>query len=305
MSEETDTSTSCCASCGIAENYDVTLKNCTACYLVKYCGVECQKAHRKQHKRECKKRATELRDELLFKQPECSHHGDCPICSLPLPIDPKKFLVNACCSKVICKGCCYANVMREDEMRLQRTCPFCREQQPNTNEECDKRHMKRVEVNDPFAICQWGALQYDKKDYRSSFEYFTKAAELGDAEAHFMLARLYHEGEGVEKDFDKEIYHLEEAAIRGHPDARVGLGVYERRHEKHDRAVKHWTIAATQGHDSAIKALIAAFKEGWIEKEDLASALRAHKAAADATKSPQRKEAEDFFLSVQNKQKPS
>eukprot|EP00984_Skeletonema_dohrnii_P035791 scaffold35973_cov122-Skeletonema_dohrnii-CCMP3373.AAC.2 len=33
-----------------------------------------------QHKKECKKRAAEFRDELLFKQPESCHEGDCPIC---------------------------------------------------------------------------------------------------------------------------------------------------------------------------------------------------------------------------------
>ena len=36
---------------------------------------------------ERRKRAAVLRDELLFKQPESSHLGDCPICCLPLPLD--------------------------------------------------------------------------------------------------------------------------------------------------------------------------------------------------------------------------
>ena len=60
-----------------------------------------------------------------------------------------------------------------------------------------------------------------------------------------------------------------------------------------ERAVKHWVVAATQGEDS-MKALMKAFKEGHISKEDLAVALRAHYAAVSATKSPQR-EAADFF----------
>ena len=71
-----------CAGCGIVGGDEIKLKKC-ACKLVKYCGVKCQKAHRKLHKRACKKRAAELRDELLFKQPESSHLADCPICSLP------------------------------------------------------------------------------------------------------------------------------------------------------------------------------------------------------------------------------
>ena len=65
-----------CASCGTAGGDDIKLKQCTACYLVKYCSVKCQRDHRKQHKKECKKRAAELRDEILFKQPESTHLGD-------------------------------------------------------------------------------------------------------------------------------------------------------------------------------------------------------------------------------------
>ena len=66
-----------CASCGVAGGDDIKLKKCTACYLVKYCSVKCQRDHWKQHKKECKKRAAELKDEILFKQPESSHLGDC------------------------------------------------------------------------------------------------------------------------------------------------------------------------------------------------------------------------------------
>jgi hypothetical protein len=69
----------CCAACGIAGEDDIQLKTCTACKSVRYCSVKCQKEHRSQHKRECKKRAAELRDEILFKQRESSHKGDCPI----------------------------------------------------------------------------------------------------------------------------------------------------------------------------------------------------------------------------------
>ena len=56
-----------CANCGKHGSDTVKLKNCTACRLVKYCGVDCQKAHRKQHKKACKQRAAELEDEQLYK----------------------------------------------------------------------------------------------------------------------------------------------------------------------------------------------------------------------------------------------
>ena len=61
-----------CASCGIAAGDNIKLKICTACKLVKYCSVDCQKNHRPQHKKACKKRAAEIRDDDLFTQPEGS-----------------------------------------------------------------------------------------------------------------------------------------------------------------------------------------------------------------------------------------
>ena len=47
-----------CAACGKAGD---NLKACTACHLVKYCNRECQISHRPKHKKECRKRAAELR----------------------------------------------------------------------------------------------------------------------------------------------------------------------------------------------------------------------------------------------------
>ena len=131
-----------------------------------------------------------------------------------------------------------------------------------------------------------------------AIEYWTKAAELGDVEAHCKLALLYQIGHGVEKDREKEIFHFEEAAIGGHPVARLNLGWHELGNNlNYERAVKHWIIAATQGQDESIKALMHLFKKGFVEKEDLAAALRAHKAAVDATKSPQREAAENIVAS--------
>ena len=275
---------SCCASCGISEIDDIKLKECDDCDLVKYCSDECRKNHKLEHEEDCKKRAAELRDELLFKQPESSHLGDCPICSVPLPID-SRFIMFNCCSKRICRGCISRIVLLETEAS---PCPFCRTPEAKTKEEQDKRRMKRVEANDPVAMCQEGVRQYDEGDYRSAVEYLTKAAELGDMEAHYRLSILYHYGKGVEKDRERGIHHAEEAAIGGHPDARFLLGKLECGNNDLDRAVKHWIIAATQGDDESIKMLMKVFKMGYVEKEVLAAAFRAHKAAVDATKSRER-----------------
>ncbi|EJK53134.1 hypothetical protein THAOC_27487 [Thalassiosira oceanica] len=62
-----------CANCGKGSSGGeggVKLKDCTACRLVKYCGVDCQRAHRKRHKRACKQRAAEIKDEQLSPCPD-------------------------------------------------------------------------------------------------------------------------------------------------------------------------------------------------------------------------------------------
>ena len=89
-----------CASCGIAKADDIKLKKCD-CDLVRYCSDACQELHRPDHEAVCKERAAELRDELLFRQPESSHYGDCPICCLPLTFDEKTSALYSCCSKYI------------------------------------------------------------------------------------------------------------------------------------------------------------------------------------------------------------
>jgi TPR repeat protein len=137
-----------------------------------------------------------------------------------------------------------------------------------------------------------GTQRDEEGDYEGAFEYYTKAVELGDAHAHFQLSCLYRKGQGVEKDEKKELHHLEEAAIAGHPDARYNLACYEGGNGRIERAVKHLIIAANLGCDDSLKGLKECYADGRCSKEDFAAALRAHQAAVDATKSPQREEAE-------------
>jgi hypothetical protein len=120
-----------CAECG-EEGGVVSLKTCNSCKLVKYCSASCQRNHWAKHKKECKQRAEELRDEALFKDPPAKE--DCPICFLPktiellscvslppatIPSVPIYDFVNdhrgladeamdayySCCGKSICRGC--------------------------------------------------------------------------------------------------------------------------------------------------------------------------------------------------------
>ena len=293
--KEEDEEVMLCASCGTAGGNDIKLRNCTACYLVRYCGVKCQKDHRSKHKKECRKRAAELRDELLFKQPESSYRGDCPICCVPIPIGPQKSTLTTCCSKLICNGCDYANQKRERKARLQQKCAFCRDALAETKEEINERLMKRIESNDPVAMQFMGTERFYDGDYKAAFEYWTKAAALGDAHAHYRLSLMYGEGTGVEKDEKKYVHHLEQAAIGGHPEARHNLGCVEEGNGRLDRAAKHWIIAAKLGFDDSLECVKKLYQAENISKDVFAAALRGHKAAIEATESPQRKAATEFF----------
>lgn len=235
------------------------------------------------------KRAAELRDELLFKQPESTHLGDCPICCLPFPLDPHKYMTTDCCTKRVCVGCAVATLTCQGLEDIEPTCPFCRHPEPKSQKESDRNIAKRAKANDPVALWRMGQKHFDEGAYDRAFEYWIKAAELGDAAAHNQLAGLYRKGLGVQKNEEKLLYHLEEASIRGHPLARHNLGVYEWINKQHDRAVKHWVIAANLGEDKSLQELKGCYRRGVITKDDFAKALRGHYAAVAATKSPQRK----------------
>jgi len=137
-----------------------------------------------------------------------------------------------------------------------------------------------------------GARCCAEKDYKGALELWTKAAALGDADAHYQLSVMHCFDTSTERDVKKELYHMEEAAIRGHLIARHNLGCHEGRNGRIERAVKHFIIAANLGDDLSMKKLKDGYLEGDVNKEDFAAALRAHQAAVDATKSLQREEAD-------------
>ncbi len=293
--KSSDDAVMCCASCGTAAADDIKLKDCDGgCDLVKYCCDDCQKIHREQHEEECNERKAELRDKQLFTQPDGSHLGECPICCLPLPVNVGNTFMG-CCSNRICEGCEYANMKRETEAGLEQRCAFCREPAPKSVEEAVQNCMKRVKKNDPAAMSRMGKKRRDEGDYKTALEYLTKAAELGDANAHFSLSLMYEKGQGVEKDAEKEVYHSEEAAIRGHPKARHNLGAVEVHNGRYERARKHFIIAANLGWHNSLSSLKRLYANGHASKEEYATALRGYQAAVEATKSAERERAEAYY----------
>ena len=291
MVTPTDDTMTQCAACGKGGD---SLKKCTACKVVKYCGVDCQRAHRPTHKMECKKRAAELHDESLFKQPPSQE--ECPICFLELPSAQHSIAFKSCCGKIICNGCMHAEAKNQSGGRP--LCPFCREPKPCSSEEAKKRIERRMELNDTCAICLMGNFYLDgdihmgiTMDKAKAVELFHRAADLGAIDAHHYLAYMYCHGQGVQEDKKKGNHHLEIAAIGGHVQARYNLGIMERKGGNHHRAMKHWIISANAGYDGSLNKVQCGYMMGSVSKDVFEKTLRAHKKSKDELKSEWRDKA--------------
>ena len=295
MNKPEDIVLSVCANCGKGEEESGDLKKCNACKLVKYCSRDCQIAHRSQHKKACRKRAAELHDEQLFKQPPPA--DDCPICFIRMPTLETGSKYMTCCGKVVCNGCIYAPVYDNEGNEVDDDiCPFCRAPPPTSNEERFKRKMKRVEVNDVHAMYSLGCYYAAGKtglsqNYTKALELLHRAAELGHAPAHASIGYFYEVGEGVEIDRKKVKYHYELAAIGGYAGARYNLGNNEHRAGNFDRALKHHMIAAKNGISESLNMIKKMYLKGLATKEDYTKALRTLQDYLGEIKSKQRDEA--------------
>eukprot|EP00956_Cyclotella_meneghiniana_P024259 scaffold48472_cov42-Cyclotella_meneghiniana.AAC.5 len=272
-----------CASCGKA---DANLKACKACKLVKYCGVECQMAHRAAHKKACREKARELFDVQLYAQPP--KREECPICMLTLPYSDDESAYMECCGKTLCKGCAYC-LMRE-------CCPFCNRADPTSPEETMKWLSERIEKSDPMAmvilaIYHRNGLCGLPVDQSKAFELLQRACELGSAAGHFNLGISYYNGVGVEQDKKKAVHHMQIAAMMGHMDARHNIGISELNNGNYQHAMKHFMIASKCGYQKSLDHVKQGYKRGLVTKEELERSLRGYQEACDETRSEQRDQA--------------
>lgn len=84
-----------------------------------------------------------------------------------------------------------------------------------------------MEASNPAAIYNKGRDYYADKDYNTAFEYFSKAAAMGNVAAHYQLSVMYERAQGAEKDEKDQLEHLEVAAVAGNTYARYNLGCLE------------------------------------------------------------------------------
>ena len=103
---------------------------------------------------------------------------------------------------------------------------------------------------------------YEQGNHAKAFEWFTKAANQGYADAQFNMGVMYEFGKGVHQDYQKAIEWITKAAGQGYAAAQYNLGLmyYSGEGERQDyhKAVEWFTKAANQGYADAQNNL------GWI-----------------------------------------
>ena len=279
---------SVCANCGKEGS---NLNVCNKCKEATYCNAACKKKHRSKHKKQCERRVTELHDEALFGEPP-PEFGDCPICFLRLPTMGSGRMYMPCCGKMICGGCCQADVYdNQGNIIVDKKCPFCRTPNSTSNEEAIERLKKRMEIGDPYAFYMMGSYYTHGRyglpqDSAKAVELWHKAGKFGYAN----IGQAYYNDESEERDEKMAKHYHELAAMEGNVVARYNLGVSEENAGNYDRALKHYMIAVRGGHTEALKEIQELYMDGHATKDHYANALRSHQAYLSEIKSDQRDE---------------
>ena len=95
---------------------------------------------------------------------------------------------------------------------------------------------------------------YKRGNHAKAFEWTTKAANQGFADAQFGLGVLYHNGHGVRQDYQKAVEWYTKAANQGHEYAQGILGwMYENGHgvsQDKSTAKRYYRQACDNGNQS-------------------------------------------------------
>ena len=236
---------------------------------------------------------------------------DCPICLVPLSRMATQVDYRVCCGKTMCEGCVGESKKFIDN-QTEQVCPFCREVEPQSGDECVQRLKTRAEKGDSLAWFFLGAY-YDsggtpsnttsglacekviKKDILRGIDCWIRATELGDARACGCISESYEIGNGVSADEDRALFFMQVGTLRGDILSRHFLGSMEYDSGNHEVGIRHWKIAAKGGMQLSLNKLKSIFnadgkKPGheFISKEDLDKIYRAGHEAQREVKSEER-----------------
>lgn len=133
------------------------------------------------------------------------------------------------------------------------------------NSLADESLMKSAVFGDARARFELGSRYYHgdnetPKDYKKAFMWLSKASEQGHEMATLILANMYLNGEGVDKDATASYRLIHAAARKGLPSAQAILGLYYCDGIGVDADLSQccawYDMAAAQGVEEAKKSLM-------------------------------------------------
>lgn len=116
----------------------------------------------------------------------------------------------------------------------------------------------------PFAEAE---RAYNAQDYARAMELALPLAEAGNADAQYLVGRMYEKGQGVKKDKAKILTWYRRAAEGGNAKAQYKLGAgyamgFTGLEQNNEKAKKWIRMSAEQGYDRAQKILAYAYQRG-------------------------------------------
>ena len=235
-------------------------------------------------------------------------HDECVLCCYPFPLKPEDSVYHACCGELICKGCIVAqrrtliigtNVKKpiagskEEELEFLTillskqiiVCPFCRAKKPKNSKEHLKNLWERIDkYKDRRAMNMLGLVYMQgnhglSKNPKKAMELYQQGYDLGDDIAAYNLSLHV-------PDEARRMKCLEEGVKRGYAKCMTNLGVRAGKSGNHEKAHRLYMMAACAGDERMMQYLMENYRMlgSVVSKDDLATTLRAHKAANDTRK---------------------
>ena len=170
-------------------------------------------------------------------------------------------------------------------------CPFCRAESPDDDAEILKRLYNQIDkYKDPEAMNSVGRyyMKGEKgltRNIKKAEELFKRSYDLGDPTAAQLLSFLYSE---QIPDQTRMIEYEKEGARRGYAPSIRNLGVLAANSGNYEEAKRLYMMAACSGCENAMNNLMSCYRHKLVSKDDLAKALRAHKAVHDKRKNEPR-----------------
>ena len=129
-------------------------------------------------------------------------------------------------------------------------------------------------------------------DHAKAFEMNLQAGKLGHANGYFNVGNAYWKGKGMAADIKKARKYYELAAMGGHVQSRLNIGLLEEQSGNVNRAIKHLLIAASDGDNTSLTAIKLFHKDGKVSKDDFEKTLRSYQKSHCDMKSDMRRKAE-------------